>query len=255
MAFDAYAHCSPTAYRPWETLEKIHLGVGIDSGLLIQHLGEFDNEYLVQVASRTDGRYRAVVLVDQTDPSSQQTIRKLARHKAVVGIRIWADETRSWLDLVAAAAQEGLDVFPYMPHGPASILEPLLRFVSAGGTTRLVLPHLVGNSRKPIDSAQLRALEALSESARTVLMISGLCGRWDYPYESAKPVVTELLDRWDETRIVWGSNFPVCGENDFARDFDFIASDPWGIGAQRCRLMMEGNARLLWGPLSKRSTK
>jgi predicted TIM-barrel fold metal-dependent hydrolase len=250
VAFDSYAHCSTTAYLPWEALERVHLGAGIDSGLLIQHLGEFDNEYLVQVASRTEGRYRAVILVDQTDLSCQQTVRRLAKHKAVAGLRVRADDTGSWLNLAAAAADEGLDVFPYIPHGPASILEPLMRLASAAGTTRIVLTHLVGNSRMSIDSAQLRALEVLSGSPHTILMISGLCGRWEYPYEAAIPVVAALLDRWDEARVVWGSNFPVCGKHDFMRDFNFVASDPWAIGAQRCRRMMEANARLFWGPRS-----
>ena len=62
---------------------------------LIQHAGNYHNDYLLECVKRFPGRFGAVVWVDVTDPGAPDTLESLAQHEEVIAVRLHPYETLS----------------------------------------------------------------------------------------------------------------------------------------------------------------
>ncbi len=63
---------------------------GIDSALLVQafHTYHFDNSYAIDVALKYPGRFKSVVVIDQSLPDAPDVITDLVENKGVRGVRL-----------------------------------------------------------------------------------------------------------------------------------------------------------------------
>jgi predicted TIM-barrel fold metal-dependent hydrolase len=240
--FDAYAHCGVSKYLPVESVLGVHRAAGISGGILVQHLTEFDNTYLVEAAARAGPLYRAVVLVDESSPGWRHRLHDLSRHPAVAGVRVVARaDSERWVDLAAAAAEAGLVVLLYFPAGAGPVRASVDRLARDHEAGRFVLTHL-GSPRlgRRLDED----VAALAARQNLFLQVSGF-GMWSQPpYSGTDEPVRRLLMAFGPTRLTWGSNFPVC---ELETELRHALGDPWRLGHAARDALLGQNALRLWG--------
>jgi predicted TIM-barrel fold metal-dependent hydrolase len=68
-----------------------------------------------------------------------------------------------------------------------------------------------------------------------------------YPNSELRHLVVEVIRRFGANRLMWGSNFPVCGdENAYGRDLAQLLCSEWGLSSQQIECIAGGTARTVW---------
>jgi predicted TIM-barrel fold metal-dependent hydrolase len=245
--YDAYSHCGRSKYEPWDNVRRTHLAAKVVGGLLVQHLGESDNTYLIDSARRMGPGYRAVVLIEAERSGWRSHLRALAGEPEVVALRVMAEKRGPWVDMAHAASESGLDVIYVCPEGLAPIRDELHRVAVACPTSRHVLAHFGAVRDVPLDAAHCDALHTLGALPNVILMVSGFSMYWEYPFAASRPLMTALMEHYPEDRMVWGSNYPVrLSSSEYVRNLDVFAKDPWGIGSERLLRLLLLNGLNMW---------
>ncbi|NBX46624.1 MAG: hypothetical protein EBT22_05330, partial [Chloroflexi bacterium] len=87
---DTHVHAGLTKYEPVESLIDQMGHHGVDHAVLVQHMGMFDNDYLIDCARRHPGRFAIACLVNPEDPHATATLEAIVgTHPAVQGIRLY----------------------------------------------------------------------------------------------------------------------------------------------------------------------
>ena len=87
---DTHVHAGTTKYEPVESLLDQMARHGVDHAVLIQHMGMYDNDYLVACAQAHPGRFAIACLIDVHEPGAAARLAALVeRHPAVQGIRLY----------------------------------------------------------------------------------------------------------------------------------------------------------------------
>src|SRR5216683_3202718 len=87
VVVDTHCHASLDWYEPVETLLYEMDRNGVDHAVLVQIMGQFDNEYQFDCVRRYPGRFANVVLVDTDRLDSVRTLERLAERGAS-GVRL-----------------------------------------------------------------------------------------------------------------------------------------------------------------------
>jgi predicted TIM-barrel fold metal-dependent hydrolase len=240
--FDSYIHCGLSKYRPLEDVLDVHRAAGVLGGVLMQHLGEFDNSYIIEAAERAGPSYRAVVLVDQSASSWRTALGQLRSQRGVAGVRIAAaPDDLGWIEVADAAASSGMPVVYYLPKGADGIRADLERLAVTYPTVPFILTHL-GTPRLTLDVDA--DVAHLAKCKNFVLQVSGFCMWSQLPYEETVTCARNLIRAFGRGRVIWGSNFPVCA---FESQLAYVKSNPWDIGIDDLEALLYLNAKALWG--------
>ena len=241
LVVDSYLHCGLTKYLPWEDVVAAHAGAGITAGVMVQHLGEFDNDYLVASAIKGAPWYRSVVLVDQSSPAWRRQLAALASEPEVVGVRVRVDSQTKWGEVVLEADRLHLHAVLYFPEGGANYASAVSDIAVACPATTFVLTHLGAPRFLQEGDSEV---ERLADNSNVILQLSGL-GLWSMPpYLETVPCVRRLLDAFGIDRCVWGSNFPI---HSATSELAYARTDPWRIGPARLQSMLSDRPQALWG--------
>jgi predicted TIM-barrel fold metal-dependent hydrolase len=73
---DDYAHYGILKYQPAEMVLDTMARAGVDRAVLCQHLGEYDNSYLVQVIGNRPEQFAAVLLVNPSKSGAAEKLRQ-----------------------------------------------------------------------------------------------------------------------------------------------------------------------------------
>src|SRR5712692_58506 len=87
VVVDTHCHASLDWYEPIETLLYEMDRNAVDHAVLVQIMGQFDNEYQFDSVRRYPGRFANVVLVDTERADSVQVLERLAERGAS-GVRL-----------------------------------------------------------------------------------------------------------------------------------------------------------------------
>ena len=59
--------------------------------------------------------------------------------------------------------------------------------------------------------------------------------------------VVRVIDAFGPRRVMWGSNYPVCGDAEaYQRDLAQLTSGGWGLGPREVAQIAHGPAAQLW---------
>ena len=84
---DSHCHVSPYWYEPVESLLFQMNQNGVEKAVLVQYMGQFNNEYQFQCVRGFPGRFASVVLVDARSPDAVDELERLVEQGAK-GIRL-----------------------------------------------------------------------------------------------------------------------------------------------------------------------
>jgi len=247
VIIDGYAHCGIRKYQPVEVVLDVMTKTGVDRALLCQHLAEYDNSYLAEVAQNYPEKFAAVFLVNPSEPDASATLRYWNHAGQFRGVRSLAQWMEPHFLLWKEAVQLGLRLVLYAPEGIGEVVPSIRRLLRECPGGRVIVSHL-GNP-KLVDGKLVSGSELfeLDQEAGVFVLVSGLSMFCAYPYTELREYVSEVIRRFGSDRLIWGSNFPVCGDQDaYARDLLQLRSGEWGTSSDDIQKIVEGNAKKLW---------
>lgn len=218
---DSHCHVSPVWYEPVESLLFQMDRNGVDHAVLIQMMGQANNQYQMECLRRYPGRFASVVIVDTDRPDAVETLARLAEEGAS-GVRL-RPTTRSPGDdpfaIWRAAERLGLAV---SCGGSAAdfAAEEFARLIQAVPQLPIVIEHLASVSQPDADPSQAELRRRAFELARfpnVYIKIHGLgefCRRalpvrQPFPFEQPIPsLLEEVYQAFGAARMMWGSDYP-----------------------------------------------
>jgi L-fuconolactonase len=226
---DSHCHVSANWYEPASVLLAQMDRAGVEHAVLIQLLGCYDNQYLLDCAARCPDRFSAVVAVDVARHDALQDLER-CRDAGAAGVRLRPTARSPGADPLAiwhCAADLGLPVScvgnPASFNGPE--LDEVLRTIP--GLT-VVLEHLGGTSTADAGDAERAArartwqlakypsvcmkVPGLGEFEPRVTPFSG--AQMPLDQSSARQVLVGAIAQFGVERLMWGSDFPVVASRE-----------------------------------------
>jgi L-fuconolactonase len=247
---DGYAHCGLFKYEPLERVVEVMAAAGVGRAVLVQHLGEFDNSYLGEVAAAEPERFAAVCLIDHQPADCVATLRGIARSDRFKGLRLTMEALAARPALADVAVECGLVLLLYMPHSVAPVASLLDSLVERHPASRIVLSHL--GRPDPAESPRFSkydVLRRLAEHPNVYLQLSGMKLVCPWPHEPLYPLIEQAMGWFGPARLYWGSNFPVVGDTtDYLNDLSLLLEGKLPIALADIPAIAGGNAKRLWFP-------
>jgi L-fuconolactonase len=257
VVVDTHCHASLDWYEPIETLLYEMDRNGVDHAVLVQIMGQFDNDYQFECVRRYPGRFANVVLVDTDRPDALQQLERLAERGAS-GVRLRPTTSSPGDDPLAiwrTADRLGLTV----SSGGSSAEFASAEFAETIGALpglRIVIEHLGSVSRRDTDAAQLalrRAVFGLARFPNTFIKVTGL-GEFSeralpvpggFPFvQPIPPLLEEAYAAFGPTRMMWGSDFPPVAAREGYRAALRLTQDQFANKSQSDREHIFGQTAL-----------
>ena len=180
-----------------------------------------ETEYLLGLADATDTVAGVVGWVDFERAEDRATLARLARHPRFLGVRPMiqdiADDGWMHRDAVqwAYGALCDLDL-TFDALGFPRHLDPFLRLFRRYPALRVVIDHGMKPAIRDHDAAAFAAwaegMARLAGETAAVCKLSGLVTEAGpgWTVETLRPYVEHLLACFGPSRLMWGSDWPVC---------------------------------------------
>jgi L-fuconolactonase len=245
---DAYSHCGLSKYEPIEKVRAAMSAAGVSRAVLVQHLGEFDNTYIGSIVESEPQHFAGVLLVDPHQADVISTLQRWAATGNFQGIRLTTEALAAAPTLFAAAGDLGLAIVLYAPDGMRPSLSTLEKELRLAPFTRLVVTHL---GTPKVEGSTLdesaRDVFQLAKFSNVYLQVSGMKMFCPYPHEPLYPLIAEACEHFGPNRLMWGSNFPVCGtQEDYRADLNLLLEGRWPIPREAIPQVAGDNARRFW---------
>jgi len=210
MIIDTHCHAGLHKYEPVESLLYHMKEANVEKAVLIQHGGEFDNNYHVECQNKFPGCFASAMLVHPNEGSDN--IQKWAE-KGIVGIRLGASSraltsnplehwsSANQLDLVVSALGS-LETFLSQEFSEILQLYPNLN---------IVIEHLAGVDSGDAERLRLfRKVLDLAQYEQISMKLPGFGEFCDlpYPFKHIPEVADMALEAFSPQRIMWGSDYP-----------------------------------------------
>ncbi len=243
---DSHCHVSPYWYEPVESLLFQMDRNGVEKAILVQYMGQFNNEYQFQCVRRFAGRCASVVLVDALSPDAVDELEHLVEQGAR-GIRL-RPNTRSPGDDPLAIWRKAAELkLPVSCSGTSVDFasEEFARLVQTFPAVPIVIEHL-GSINTPDGETEpyeiRRKVFTLSRFPNVYIKIHGLgefCKRMKrmseppvrrdsqstkpFPFEIPVPAILEMAyEAFGPERMMWGSDYPpVSGREGYSNALRF----------------------------------
>ena len=252
---DTHVHAGLTKYEPVESLIDQMGHHGVDHTVLVQHMGMFDNDYLIDCARRHPGRFAIACLVNPEDPHATATLEAIVgTHPAVQGIRLYLADLFAGIpgaiSLWEKANDLGLNITMAgtLAHlASDEMVATVRRFTKA----RLHVEHLSHpNPREDAPYPTYQRALALSAFDNTVLKVSGFysftTSPWS-PYFDTLRFVDMALKAYGPERMMWGSDFPpVSGREGYGNAITFGRTHIPIADSHLRSALMGGTAMTYW---------
>ena len=234
---DTHCHAGRNWFEPVEALlHQMNANV-VDSAVLIQHRGSYDNRYLFECAERFPGRFAVVALVDTSSPGASDDLERWAADGAV-GVRLAPTERSPGPDPLAIwrkAAELGL-VVSSLGDVEAFASDDFRSLVAELRHLTIVVEHLagVGQDDRPPYTLFQKALE-LAGHPNVYIKVGGL-GEFserppvlspDFGFDDTPPFVEMTYEAFGPRRMMWGSDYPpVSGREGYRNALRGVLEHP-----------------------------
>jgi len=207
---DTHCHAGLHKYEPIESLLFHMEQTGVDKGVLIQHMGNYDNAYHADCLKRYPGRFASAMLVEEEDDGTH--MRRWAE-LGLSGIRLRpaaralnSDQLVQW----RTAAELGLVVSSLCR--PAELLsDEFAEVLATFPDLQIVIEHLggIGHGAQP-PYAEFKQLLKLAERPNLYIKLPGFGEFCDlpHPFSSIPPFAQMAIEAFGPERVMWGSDFP-----------------------------------------------
>jgi L-fuconolactonase len=235
---DAYAHCGLRKYRPYEDLDRIMKAAGVKRAVLVQHHGEFGNGYIESIVRREPARFRGVFMVDIGARGAMDEITRWGGRGWFRGIRFASSTIAQHRPLWDWAATLGLHIIADRPV--EEVAAPLAQFAADHPANRVVITHLGY-------APEGTGIWTLAAQPNVMVQISGMHAYAGLPYAELRPWIERLFETFGAERLMYGSNYPVMGEQVvYEQEIFLLREGRLGVPAAAVPAVMDANARRVW---------
>lgn len=244
--FDAYLHCGISKYLPVENVLSIFEQHGISGGVLVQHMGEFDNSYIGDCLVRFPDRFVGIGLLDRNG-DWRGSLKQLSPDRGWRGVRIDTATLVEAPHLCRECMAAGLDLVIYIDRDVIPDVEQRVAgLAKADRERRLVLSHYaIADNVEAFDRYGLA--RRLAVQSNVSLLLSGQAWLSEAPFDAYLGPTRDALDWYGPERLMWGSNFPVCGEGAlYSASIDFLRSKSLGLSRLEVDQILARTAAALW---------
>jgi L-fuconolactonase len=254
---DTHCHASLDWYEPIETLLFEMDRNGVEHAVLVQIMGQFDNDYQFECQRRYPGRFANVVLVDTDRTDAVQQLDQLAARGAS-GVRL-RPTTRSPGDdpLAIWRAAERLGLSVSCGGSSAEFAsDEFAQTIQAVPGLRIVVEHLGSIGRGPEDAAQIalrRTIYGLARFPNVFIKVTGL-GEFSqralpvpggFPFvQPIPPLLDEAYAAFGPSRMMWGSDFPPVASREGYWNALHLTLDQFAARSQADRDLIFGQTAL-----------
>lgn len=228
VVMDSHCHVSPVWYEPVESLLFQMDRYGVEQAVLIQMLGQYENQYQMACTKAHPDRLRSVVGIDWTDPRAIDQLRRAA-DQGTAGVRLRPGSRSIGTDPLAIwrAAEECQLAVSCVGSVETFNSPEFARLISGFPALPVVLEHFAGQAR-PDDTEDVRAARLqgllLSRFPNVFLKVPGLgelLPRVMPPSDDGSPfmpgarkLIDAAINAFGADRLMWGSDFPVVASRE-----------------------------------------
>ena len=246
---DSYTHCAIDKYEPVESVVEAMESSGITKAVLVQHLGQFDNTYIETVVKDNPETFTGVGLVDTTDANWYKGTEALRTSGSFMGIRFSSMSILGNCDAVMEAGRMGLNLILYTPNGVDEVGQEIANLARKVPDTSIVLTHLGCPGPKVDLNRSNNSIFSLGEYPNIFVGLSGQHMFGEYPYHDLLDYTKRIVETYTSKRIMWGSNFPVCGSVEAYRsDLSYVSSENLELSDGEVQDITENTAREVFFP-------
>lgn len=236
LIVDTHCHVSPYWYEPVEALLFHMERSGVDKAVLVQYMGQYNNNYQFECVRRYAGRLTAVVLADWTQPDAPQQLERLAEQGAA-GVRFRPDTRSPGDDPLAIWRKAEALGLPVSCGGNRTLFSSpeFANVIQAVPQLPIIIEHL-GSLNQPDGEATPYPLRhqvfELARFANVYLKVHGLGEISPRTTPVAEPFpfvgqVPPLLDwayaAFGPQRLMWGSDYPpVSSREGYYNSLHFV---------------------------------
>lgn len=251
---DSHCHVSADWYEPVETLLDQMDRNGVAQAVLIQMLGQLDNDYQQRCVRRHPRRFVSVVAVDAERPDACDKLAALAA-EGTSGVRLRPGTRSPGADPLAiwrTAAVLGLAV-SCVGTAEEFASPEFFELLETLPELPVALEHLGGSGRPEATDLEIR--RRVFDAARYPNVFLKLPGLGELlPRASLEPrdrvpaaccvELDEALARFGPERLMWGSDFPVvCAREGYANALGWIRERVAARSSDAVRLVFGDTAR------------
>jgi L-fuconolactonase len=239
-------HAGLPGFPPFEVYLEYARAAGVSGAVLTQHIGEFDNEYLVTCAQTAPSDFAVIGMVDLESPRAPEVIAEAAESPLFRGVRLWASTRSPGDDPLAiwrALAAGGLVA---SVRGPVDdLIDPefaeILRELPEL-TVRIDHVGLFGYGKNPDEDFD--RLMDLSAFAGVHLLWAGFhaYSSQRFPYRDAHPYLRRSLGAFGAHRIMWSGDWARTGN---APPFHYYSTESRLVTSELDFLTTEDRAAVL----------
>lgn len=211
-----YRTVLPKHYRQEKTPRPVTGTVVVEASVWLE-----DNQWILDIADDDPFIVGFVGNIEPGQPKFAESIQRFSQHKLYRGIRVRADVLKQRATEAAflkdmhllADADLSLDV-----NGGVAILPMVDSLAKAVPKLRIVIDHVGGYKAdgKPPQGKWVKLMAAAARHPQVNCKVSGMpeaIGRdGKSPVDLAvyKPLLDHLWEVFGDTRVIYGSNWPVC---------------------------------------------
>ncbi|MER8417509.1 amidohydrolase family protein [Mesorhizobium sp. M1329] len=224
MTTDSYCHCGETKYRPLQDVISMLDAAGVSRAVLVQHMGEFNNSYIGKALAENLTRFAGVALLNPNGDWSV-ALDTLAASAGWKGVRVDQPMLLGAPAMCRDILERGMELLVYIDDdGVPAVRAKIADLATSNPKRRIVVSHY-GIAHSVEAFSKFRLACDLSSISNVRIVLSGLSQFAKEPFEPLIEPTRELIERFGTERLMWGSNWPVCGGRDgYTAALDFITS-------------------------------
>lgn len=218
---ESHVHVARAKFPKVERYLEDMSNLGISRAVISQNIGNLDNQYLIDSATRFVGKFKVIVMLDLESPSVVSEILNLKNHPEVVGVRLWANTKGSGnneLEIWQAIFEAGLI---------ASVRGPLDQINSAHfqkvlnefSKLKIRIEHLGSFNFSQDKESDFDLFMKISRFENVHLMWAGFYANSgeSYPFKSTTKFLQQSLKVFGHQRIMWSGDWNADIENGSAQ--------------------------------------
>jgi L-fuconolactonase len=257
VIIDTHCHASPHWYEPVEGL-LFHMDRNrVARAVLVQYLGQYNNEYQFQCIRRYPDRFVSLVLVDAAKPDATEELERLVQRGAK-GVRLRANTRSPGDDPLAIwrkAAELGIPVSCSGTNVEFASGE-FAQLVREIPDATIILEHMGSTNYpdgEPAPYELRRKVFALARFPNVYIKVHGLgefCARAmpvtePFPFELPIPPILDMAyEAFGPQRMMWGSDYPPVSRREGYRNALRLIMDQLRAKSEQARRSIFGQVAL-----------